>query len=164
VRAIKREHGGHRVVWVMRPVLVSVIAFLLVMAGGCILLRAEVSIPTFLRHPLVLFIDLTPLLLLALLTLIFLITWSRATTLASDKESAGRSRTGCVWTTLGLFLVALLPFLLWVVGIVPWYNVALVSAIILGLAVVGVGATQVYRHSRAAVGQDEQRATVSNAP
>jgi len=93
-----------------------------------------------------------------------LIIWSRVISLASDKESAERSRNGSVWTTVGLLLAGWLPFFLWGAGIVPWYNVALVSAIALGLAVVGVGATQVYRHSRAAVGQDEQPAAASNAP
>jgi len=164
LRAVKRAQGAHKAVWVVRPALVALIVFLLVMAGGYIFTRATVGRATPLRDLLTLFfIFLGPLLPVPLVP-VLLITWSRAISLASDRESAGRSRKGCIWTTLGLFLVALLAFLLWVVGVVPWYNVALVSAIILGLAVVGVGGTKVYRHSHAAAGQDKRRVPASNAP
>jgi len=164
LRTVKRVQGRHKAVWVVRPALVALIVFLLVMAGGYIFTRATVARATPLRDLLTLFfIFLGPLLPVPLVP-VLLITWSRAISLASDRESAKHSRKGCMWTTLGLFPVALLPFVLWVVGIVPWYNVALVSAIALGLAVVGVGGTKVYRHSRAAVGQDERRVPSSNAP
>lgn len=147
----------------MRPALVSLVVFLLVTAGGYVFLKITVARATPLRDLLTGFTLLGPLLPVPLVP-ILLITWSRAISLASDRESAERSRLDCVWTTLGLFLVALLPFLLWVVGIVPWYTVALASAIVFGFAVVGVDATQVYRHGHGAVGQDERRATASNAP
>jgi hypothetical protein len=147
----------------MLPALVSLTVFLLVVAGGYIFLKTTVARGTPLRDLPPLLILLGPLLPIPLVP-VLLITWSRAIGLASDRESAKRSRLGCVSTTLGLFVVPLLPFVLWVVGIVPWYNVALASAIVLGLAVVVAGATQVYRHSRAAVGQDQRCVSASKAP
>jgi hypothetical protein len=176
LRAVKRVHGGRKVVWAIRPILVSLVVLLLVMAGGYVgyvLVRPgpSTSILGFLGgilFSLVLLLFVLPIVPMLLAVLVpvalSLIIWSRVISLASDKESAERSRNGSVWTTVGLFLAGWLPFFLWGAGLVPWYNVALVSAIVLGLAVVVVGATRVYRHSRAAVGQDQPHVPASNAP
>jgi len=165
LRAVKQVQGGRKVVWVIRPILAWLVVHPLVMAGDYVVLTAADAFrtPLLFRGLYTLFIVLV-LLWPVMLVLLFLDTWSRAISLASDRESAVRSRKGCVWATVGLFFAGWLPFFLWAAGIVPWYNAALVGAIILGVAVVVVGTTQVYRHSRAAVGQDERPATASNAP
>lgn len=147
LRAIRRDQGGGKVMWVLRPAIVTLIALLVFAVGGIIVASISATDDNVLAFLAILF-----LLLPVVFLFVIAYTWSRATRVAGDQVSARRARAGCVWITVGFLAVGGLPFVLWAAGIVSRYTIALAGAIILGLAIVFAGAVQVYRYARAAAG------------
>jgi hypothetical protein len=143
---IWRVRGRGDAGWVMYPALALAGGTIAAGVVGWLLIRGTAS--TF-------DLDSTPVrgylyLLLALPVLIeavVLVTWSRAVRLANDLQWARRARWGCVGTTVVPCLVPVLPFVLWAMGIIPEYNVAIAGALVLGFGALSLGAALLFGFS-----------------
>lgn len=82
-------------------------------------------------------------------------TWRRVIPIASRPEFARRAHRISWLAALGLLGLLPLPFGLWVVGIIPLYQIAAVLALLVGLVVVVWGVRTVLRLSRQAVAAGE---------
>lgn len=146
VRAARRAQGERRAMWVLRPAIATLAVLLALAIGGYAVSSISGTEDTGLAFLVVLILSLP-----AVFLLVLVYTWSRVIRIAGDQASARRARTACMWAVAGLLVMGALPFVLWAAGGVPRYTAALAGAIILELAIVAVGAVQVYRHGRGAV-------------
>ena len=120
--------AGRTTRWVVAPALWGAVILLLACPLACLLSIVVPGIPVLLLVP-----------VSGLLGFIVLSwAWWRVASVSPQPKVAGLAALMCLLAAVGILFVWL-PFLLWALGIIPTYEAALATSVLVGLAVLACG-------------------------